>query len=47
MRAKFAAILESMGTEDAWRGRMVAVIHTERGQNVRVISARLATRHER
>jgi uncharacterized DUF497 family protein len=29
------------------RDRLVVVIHTERGDNIRVISARLATRAER
>lgn len=32
---------------ETFRGRMVVVVHTERGENVRIISARLATRHER
>ena len=31
----------------SWRGRLLAVSYTERGQNIRVISARPATRHER
>jgi uncharacterized DUF497 family protein len=29
------------------RGRLVVVSHTERGRSVRLISARLATKHER
>ncbi len=29
------------------RGQLVVVIHTERGENVRIISARRATRRER
>jgi len=29
------------------RGRVLIVAHTDRGQNVRIISARKATRHER
>jgi uncharacterized DUF497 family protein len=29
------------------RGRLLVVVHTERGDAVRIISARLATRHER
>jgi uncharacterized DUF497 family protein len=29
------------------RGRLLVVVHTERGDAVRLISARLATRHER
>ena len=29
------------------RGRLLVVVHAERGDVVRVISARLATRHER
>ena len=28
-------------------GRLLAVIHTERGRAIRIISARAATRHER
>jgi len=28
-------------------GRLLAVVHTERGRSIRIISARLATRHER
>lgn len=31
----------------SWRGRLLAVSYTERGQSIRVISARPATRHER
>ena len=31
----------------SWRGRLLAISYTERGQSIRVISARLATRHER
>jgi len=30
-----------------YRGRLVVVVHTERGDGVRLISARLATRRER
>ncbi|MGH2373904.1 MAG: BrnT family toxin [bacterium] len=30
-----------------YTGRLVVVVHTDRGQNVRIISARLATRRER
>ncbi len=30
-----------------YSGRLVVVIHTERGERVRIISARLATRSER
>ena len=30
-----------------FRGRLVVVVHTDRGENVRLISARLATRRER
>ncbi|HEX4139859.1 MAG TPA: BrnT family toxin [Candidatus Methylacidiphilales bacterium] len=30
-----------------YRGKLVVVIHTERGKNIRIISARLATRRER
>ena len=29
------------------RGRLLVVVHTERGETIRVISARLATAHER
>ena len=29
------------------RGRLLAVLHTERGERIRLISAREATRHER
>lgn len=29
------------------KGRLLAVVHTERGRFVRIISARKATRHER
>lgn len=29
------------------RGRTLVVIHTERGESIRIISARTATRHER
>lgn len=32
---------------EAYTGRLVVVIHTERGARIRVISARLATRRER
>jgi len=28
-------------------GRLLVVVHTERGDNIRIISARLASRHER
>ncbi len=28
-------------------GKLLAVIHTERGQNIRIVSARKVTRHER
>lgn len=30
-----------------YTGRLVVVVHTDRGENVRIISARLATRRER
>jgi uncharacterized DUF497 family protein len=30
-----------------YAGRLVVVVHTDRGENVRIISARLATRRER
>lgn len=30
-----------------FRGRLVVVVHTDRGENVRLISARLASRRER
>jgi len=30
-----------------YTGRLVVVVHTDRGDNVRIISARLATRRER
>ena len=30
-----------------YAGRLVVVVHTDRGENIRVISARLATRRER
>ncbi len=30
-----------------YRGRMVVVVHTDRGDNIRIISARRATRTER
>ena len=30
-----------------YRGRLLVVVHTERGDNIRIISARLATRTER
>ena len=29
------------------RGRLLVVVHTERGDNIRIISARLASRRER
>jgi uncharacterized DUF497 family protein len=29
------------------QGRLLVVVHTERGDNIRIISARLASRHER
>ena len=29
------------------RGRLLAVVHTDRGGTTRIISARIATRHER
>lgn len=29
------------------QGRLLVVVHTERGDNIRIISARRATRHER
>jgi uncharacterized DUF497 family protein len=32
---------------ESHRGRLLVVIFTERGENIRIISARLATRHER
>jgi hypothetical protein len=28
-------------------GRLLVVVHTERGDNIRIVSARLASRHER
>ena len=31
----------------SWRGRLLAVSHTEQGPIIRIISARVATRHER
>lgn len=31
----------------SWRGRLLAVSHSEREPNIRIISARVATRHER
>ena len=31
----------------SFRGRLVVVVHTDRGETVRLISARLATRRER
>jgi uncharacterized DUF497 family protein len=31
----------------SWRARLLAVSHTERGPNIRIISGRVATRHER
>ena len=31
----------------SYRGRLVVVVHTERGHTIRVISARVATRRER
>jgi uncharacterized DUF497 family protein len=31
----------------SYRRRLLVVVHTERGDNTRIISARLATRHER
>ncbi len=30
-----------------YTGRLVVIMHTDRGENIRVISARLATRRER
>ena len=30
-----------------YRDRLLVVVHTERGDNIRIISARLATRSER
>jgi len=30
-----------------YQGRLLVVVHTERGENIRIISARLATRTER
>jgi uncharacterized DUF497 family protein len=30
-----------------YAGRLVVVVHTDRGENIRVLSARLATRRER
>jgi uncharacterized DUF497 family protein len=40
--------------EDRWvtvgashRGKLLVVVHTERGDNIRIISARLASRRER
>ncbi len=32
---------------ESYTGRLVVVVHTERGERIRVISARLATRRER
>jgi uncharacterized DUF497 family protein len=29
------------------QGRLLVVVHTERGDNIRIISARLASRHEK
>ena len=29
------------------QGRLLVVVHTERGDNIRIISARFASRHER
>ena len=34
-------------TGESCQGRMVVVVHTERGDSIRIISARLATRGER
>ncbi len=31
----------------SYRGRLVVVVHTERGDNIRIISARKATKSER
>ena len=31
----------------SYRGRLLVVVHTERGDRIRMISARTATRHER
>ena len=32
---------------ESFEGRLVVVVHTERGERIRIISARLATRNER
>ena len=32
---------------ESYAGRLVVVVHTERGERIRIISARLATRRER
>lgn len=31
----------------SYTGRLIVVVHTERGERIRIISARLATRNER
>lgn len=31
----------------SYQGKLLVVVHTERGDSVRIISARLASRHER
>lgn len=31
----------------SWRQRLLVVVHTEQGETIRIISARLATAHER
>lgn len=33
--------------DHSFQGRLLVVAHTERGENIRIISARLATRRER
>ena len=45
---------DSSGTEEraitvglSSRGRLLVVVHTEQGETIRIISARLATAHER
>ena len=39
--------LRSIIVGQSYRGRTLVVAHTERGNNIRLISARLATRRER
>jgi len=33
--------------DEAFNGRLVVVVHTDRGDNIRIISARRANRQER